>query len=229
LFEFGKVYWKSNTTNDSNYTYQEEERLALYLTGNLETENWQSKTRVVSYFDVAQQVAHILAKSNSDKTKQENLTDPIFDYGVRILKGNQEIGRVGKIKAALTKDFGIKQEIFYAELSTALLFKWANPKFVVQEVPKFPEVRRDLSLVLDKHVTFAEIRELVLSTEKRLVKDIIAFDVYEGEKIPQGKKAYALGFTLLDESKTLTDEEIEKAMNRLMTAFEGKMGAVIRK
>jgi phenylalanyl-tRNA synthetase beta chain len=228
LFEFGKVYWKSNA-NNGKYTYQEEERLALYLTGNFEAENWQNKTRAVTYFDVSQQIAHILAKSNLDKTKQEILADPLFDYGVRILKGNQEIGKAGKIKTALTKDFGIRQEIFYAELSTALLFKWANHKFVVQEVPKFPEVRRDLSLVLDKHVTFAEMRELVLSTEKKLVKEIIAFDVYEGEKIPQGKKAYALGFTLLDESKTLTDEEIEKTMNRLMTAFEGKMGALIRK
>jgi phenylalanyl-tRNA synthetase beta chain len=99
----------------------------------------------------------------------------------------------------------------------------------VKEVPKFPEVRRDLSLVLDTQVTFAEMRELVLATEKRLIKDIIAFDVYEGDKIPKGKKAYALGFTLLDENKTLTDEEIEKTMARLMKAFEEKMGAVIRK
>ena len=99
----------------------------------------------------------------------------------------------------------------------------------MQEVSKFPEVRRDLSLVLDKQVTFAEIRDLVMATEKRLIKDIIAFDVYEGDKIPQGKKAYALGFTLLDESKTLTDEEIEKTMTRLMGAFEQKMQAVIRK
>jgi phenylalanyl-tRNA synthetase beta chain len=153
----------------------------------------------------------------------------LFDYGVKILKGNKEIGKVGKVKTALAKDFGVKQEIFYADLSTHLLFNSANPKFVVAEVPKFPEVRRDLSLVLDKQVTFAEIKQLVLETEKRLIKDIIAFDVYEGDKIPQGKKAYALGFTLLDETKTLTDEEIEKTMTRLMSAFEGKMGAVIRK
>lgn len=228
LFEFGKVYWKNNSTEQKS-KYQEEERLALYLTGNRETENWQQKTQGVNYFDIAQQVAHVLQKSNVENVKQENLSDPLFEYGIKLLKGKHEIGKLGKVKTVLTKDFGIKQEIFYAELSTALLFKSANPKFVVQEVPKFPEVRRDLSLVLDKQVTFAEIRELVLATEKRLVKDIIAFDVYEGDKIPNGKKAYALGFTLLDEGKTLTDEEIEKTMNRLMAAFEGKMGAVIRK
>ena len=90
-------------------------------------------------------------------------------------------------------------------------------------------MRRDLSLVLDKNVSFDEIRKMVLTTEKRLIKEIIAFDVYEGSNLPAGKKAYALGFTLLDETKTLTDEEIDKTMNRLMTAFEQTLGAVIRK
>lgn len=230
LYEFGKTYWKNEpgSAGEKNI-YKEEERLALYITGNFETENWQNKSRSVSYFDLAQQVVQLLEKSSVENIKQEKLADPLFDYGMRLIKGTKEIGKLGKVKTALTKDFGIKQEIFYADLSTALLFKSANPKFVVQEVPKFPEVRRDLSLVLDKQVTFDEIRELVLNTEKKLIKEIIAFDVYEGDKIPAGKKAYALGFTLLDENKTLTDEEIEKVMTRLMGAFEGKMGAVIRK
>lgn len=224
LYEFGKIYRKEDSG-----AYGEEERLALYLTGNLETENWQNKTKAVSYFDAAQQVAHILQKSGLNNTREEKTEHPLFDYGVRILKGGKEIGIVGKVKSALTKDFGIKQEIFYADLSTSLLFKSASPKFVVQEVPRFPEVRRDLSLVLDKKVTFSEIKDLVLATEKKLIKEIIAFDVYEGDKVPEGKKAYALGFTLLDEAKTLTDEEIERTMVKLMGAFEEKMGAVIRK
>ena len=228
LFEFGKIYWK-NPSIESKLKYKEEERLALYVTGSFETENWQNKTRAITYYDLAQQVSHLLQKSAVENIKQEPLNDPLFEYGMKIIKDTKEIGKVGKIKTALTKDFGIKQEIFYADMNTALLFKGANPKFVVQEVSKFPEVRRDLSLVLDKQVTFAEIKDLVLATEKRLIKDIIAFDVYEGDKIPQGKKAYALGFTLLDENKTLTDEEIDKTMTRLMSAFEGKMGAVIRK
>lgn len=228
LYEFGKIYWK-NTASESPQKYFEEERLALYITGNFETENWQNKTRAITYYDLAQQVAHVLQKSSVENIKQEQLIDPLFDYGMKILKGTKEIGKVGKVKTALVKDFGIKQEIFYADLNTALLFKGANPKFVIQEVTKFPEVRRDLSLVLDKQVTFSEIKEMVLATEKRLIKDIIAFDVYEGDKIPEGKKAYALGFTLLDENKTLTDEDIDKTMARLMEAFEGKMGAIIRK
>jgi phenylalanyl-tRNA synthetase beta chain len=226
LFEFGKVYWKKDAAEGK---YQEEERLAIYLTGNIESENWQNKTRNVSYYDLAQQVAHVIQRSTVENIKQESLVDPLFDYGMKIIKGSKEIGKLGKVKTALLKDFGIKQEIFYADLSTALLFKSASPKFVVSEVPKFPEVRRDLSFVVDKKISFAEMKELVLATEKSLIKDIIAFDVYEGDKIPEGKKAYALGFTLLDGAKTLTDEEIDKTMTKLIVAFESKFEAVIRK
>jgi phenylalanyl-tRNA synthetase beta chain len=157
------------------------------------------------------------------------MNDPLFDYGVKILQGTKEIGKVGKVKSALLKDFGIKQDLFYAELNTSLLFQSANPKLVIQEVAKFPEVRRDLSLVLDKKISFDEIRHLIMDSEKRLIKNIIAFDVYEGQNIPKDKKAYALGLTLLNETKTLTDEEIDKTMERLMGVLEQRLGAVIRK
>jgi phenylalanyl-tRNA synthetase beta chain len=223
LFEFGKIYGKSDGK------YFEEERLAIYLTGDYETENWQNKSRPTNFYDIAQSVNQILELAAVGNVKQEQLADDIFEYGVKILKGNKEIGRVGKVKSHWAKDAGIKRDVFYADLSTDLLFKSANPKFVVQDVPKFPEVRRDLSLVLNSQVKFAEIEALARSTEQKLIKEIIAFDVYEGEKIEQGKKAYALGFTLQDENKTLTDEEIDKTMTKLMSAFEGKMGAVIRK
>jgi phenylalanyl-tRNA synthetase beta chain len=223
LFEFGKTYWKEGNE------YKEEERLALYLSGNLNAENWKTKSEKVTYFDLAQQVTNILQKSNLTDLNQGQLNDPMFDYGMVLTKGNLEVGRIGKVKSAIAKDFGLKQEIFYADLNAALLFNAANPKLVIEEVPKYPEVRRDLSLVLDRQVTFAEIKDLVLATEKRLIKELIAFDVYEGKNIPDGKKAYALGFILLDATKTLTDEEIDKTMNKLMSAFEQKMGALIRK
>jgi phenylalanyl-tRNA synthetase beta chain len=223
LFEFGKIYYKKEGQ------YKEEERLALYLSGNVDTENWRHRTQPVTWHDLAQHVHHLLLRAGFASVKQEIIQDQLFDYGLRLMRGREEICKLGKVKQSLLKDFGVKQEIFYAELSTALLFQGSNPKLVIQEVPKFPEVRRDLSLVLDKHVSFDEVKSLVYSTEKRLIKNIIAFDVYEGEKLAADKKAYALGFTLLDESKTLTDEEIDRVMQRLMTAFEQKLGAVIRK
>ena len=153
----------------------------------------------------------------------------MFEYGMALAVKGKKFAKLGKVKNAILKEFGIKQELFYAELETALLFQSATPKFVIKDVPKFPEVRRDVSLVLDRRVTFAEIESLVRATEKRLVRSVILFDVYQGDKIPKDKKAYALGFTLLDEEKTLTDQEIEKTMNRLMAAFEQKLGAIIRK
>lgn len=223
LYEFGKIYYKDGAK------YREEEKLALYISGKTEIENWQRPSVNVSYYDLAQDVQHVLQRAGITAFQQETVADALFEYSSKLLRGKDEIGKLGKVKSSLLKDFGVKQEIFYAELNTALLFQSATPKLVIREVAKFPEVRRDLSLVLDRQVSFKEINNLVMGTEKRLIKNIIAFDVYEGDKIPEGKKAYALGFTLQDESKTLTDEEIEKTMTRLMKAFEEKLGAVIRK
>ncbi len=223
LFEFGKIYYKESDK------YQEEERLVLFMTGNVQIENWRNPSKGVSYYELAQHVQHILIKSGVVGLKHEKVNDQLLDYGVRLLRGSKEFGKLGKVKQALLKDFGVKQDLFYAELNTSLLFQNANPKLVIQEVAKFPEVRRDLSLVLDKQISFEEIHNLIMGAEKRLIRNVIAFDVYEGENIPKGKKAYALGFTLLDETKTLTDEEIDKTMERLMAALEQKLGALIRK
>ncbi|MGE0771203.1 MAG: phenylalanine--tRNA ligase subunit beta [Cyclobacteriaceae bacterium] len=223
LYEFGKVYWKDGRE------YREEERLGLFLTGQFEPENWRSTPRTVDFFDLAQFAQLLFNKCNVNSVSQQVIEHPLFDYGVKWTAGKTDLGVGGKLKSALAKDFGLKQEIFYADLEAILLFNAASPKLVIQDVPKYPEVRRDLSLVLDKTVTFAEIQDLVRATEKRLIKDILAFDVYEGKNIPEGKKAYALGFILQDETKTLTDEEIDKTMNLLMGAFEKKMGAFIRK
>lgn len=223
FFEFGKIYWKEEKG------YQERERLAMYISGNTAAENWLAKPRKTTYFDLAQQVTNILLKSHVSNVSQQKSDDPLLEYGMTLTKGDRVLGTMGKVKSSVVRDFGIKQEIFYADLDAALLFKNANPKLVIEEVPKYPEVRRDLSLVLDRQVTFGEIKELVLATEKKLIKELIAFDVYEGKNIPEGKKAYALGFILLDTGKTLTDAEIDKTMNKLMSAFEQKMGALIRK
>jgi phenylalanyl-tRNA synthetase beta chain len=183
----------------------------------------------VGYYDLAQHIHNIFLRTGIKEIKQEAQSDQLFEYAAKFTVKDQEIGKAGKVKSGLLKDFGIKQEIFFAELDTSLLFKLANPKLVIQEVAKFPEVKRDLSLILDAPVIFDEIRNLIMDTEKRLIKNIGVFDVYEGENIPKGKKAYALSFTLQDETKTLTDDEIERTMQRLIAAFEQKLGAVIRK
>lgn len=224
LFEFGKIYYKTGKG------YEEKEVLALFLSGNNETENWQRPLSQVTYFDLAQQIYQIIGKCAIDRVAQKNIsnTNPL-EYGSILTRNDKAIGRIGKVMPAITRALGIKQEIFYGELDASLLFLSANPKLVIRDIPKYPEVRRDLSLVLDTQITYSEIEQLVLNTERRLVKNVLPFDVYEGENIPKGKKAYALRFTLQDESKTLTEEEIEASMNKLMRALEKELGAVIRK
>src|SRR5690606_25611398 len=199
LFEFGKIYFREKDS------YREEDRLAIYLTGHLETENWQRETKPVTYFDLAQQVSQLIARTGIGPIEQTVIEDQLFDYGVSVAVEGKVIAKLGKAKNVMLREFGIRQDLFYAELETALLFQNANPKFVVKDVPKYPEVRRDVSLVLDRRVTVEEIENLVHATEKRLIRSIILFDVYQGDKIPKDKKAYAMGFTLLDENKTLTD------------------------
>lgn len=223
LFEFGKVYWHDGTA------YQEAEKLALYLSGNWQTENWQTPTRAVRYHDLAQAVTHLLKKSALVAGQQVLAHDDVLEYGMRLTANGQPIGKLGKVHTPLAREFGLKQEVFYAEIEVAALFGSAAPPIQYQEVPRFPEVRRDLSLVIDEQVSFAQIEALVKKTENHLIREVIAFDVYEGDKIPPGKKAYALGFTLWNEAKTLTDEDIDRTINRLITAFEKEMQAVIRR
>lgn len=223
LFEFGKIYGKKNGS------YTEEERLALYITGLAENENWQRPPRMATWFDLAQHVYSVIEKVGLSDVRQREINDARFAYGIELSTNNSRIGIAGKVNPSILRDMGIKQPVFYAELNSALLFRYANPMFVFREVPRFPEVRRDLSLVLDKHVKFEAIQDLIFATESRLIKEMLVFDVYEGDKIPEGKKAYALGFILQDETKTLTDEEIDQTMQRLMNACEQKLGAVIRK
>ena len=222
LFEFGRTY------SQQNNTYEEDERLALYAAGQLEAETWQNKPRAVRFHDLVQFVSLILEKS-ACKCTTEPMEDSLLEYGLKFSVNEKEIGTAGKVRPSIAREFGIKQEIFYADLNTSLLFQSANPKFEIKEVPKFPQVKRDLSLVIDKQITFKEIRAVVDTIGKKLITDVTVFDVYGGETIPKGKKAYAMGFTLLDETKTLTDEEIERTMNKLMAEFEKKLGAVIRK
>lgn len=223
LYEFGKTYTKLNGT------YVEAERLAIYLSGNTEAENWQRKAKASDYYDLAQVINGVLQKSGVQDVKLTKVEDALFDFAVSIQVKNKEVGRLGKVKAALARDMGIKQDVFYADLDFSLLFKHSNPKLVLKEVSKFPEVRRDLSLVIDKNITFDTIETLAKQTAKALVKSINLFDVYEGDKLAAGKKAYALAFALQDEQKTLTDAEIDNVMNKLMKAYEEKLGAVIRK
>ena len=160
------------------------------------------------------------------KFKQQNTI--CFKIQFHIINTKQ-LAVLGNINKSTLKEFDIKQDVYVAEIDWALVLKLIrNRKITYKEISKFPEVRRDLSMILDQKVSYEQLVQLAQKTEKKLIKQINLFDVYQGDKIEQGKKSYAVSFTLLDEEKTLTDSQIDKVMNNLMKAFEGELGAKIR-
>lgn len=223
FFEFGKVY--SIKEGD----YQEQRRLAIFLTGDIEDENWTNKSRKVRFHDLSHVVNLVLSRLLNKQLSNEVVHEYPFDYGLKSILNDKMLVTMGKVKPSITKKMGLKQEIFYAEIDWDLLLKKTNNNIVFEEVSKFPEVRRDLSLVIDKQVSFEDIKKIALQNEQRLLRSINVFDVYEGENIGSDKKAYAMSFILQDKEKTLTDKVIDKTMTKLMSSFEKTLGALIRK
>ena len=145
------------------------------------------------------------------------------------MQGNKRVIEMGVVAPALMRRFNLKQPVYYAEIDFELILRAAKKqRITVEELSKFPEVKRDLALLVDKNVTFAELRQIAFATEKKLLKRVTLFDVYEGDKLPEGKKSYALGFTLEDKSQTLNDKVIEKTMNNLQRQLETRAGAQVR-
>ena len=228
LFEFGKVYWRTGEGGQQT-DFGEREVLALFMTGTIHPDSWQDSPRAVGFHDLTRIGDMLLQRTNQAKVQRSDVNHAALEYGLSYTRGRQILGHIGLLKPSISKAFGIRQDVFYAEWHSDFLFEGINPAFSMKEIARFPKVRRDLSLVLDKHVTFAQIRDTARQTEKQLLQEVTVFDVYEGKNIPADKKAYAIGFTLLNESRTLTDQEIEDVMQRLMNSFEQKLGAVIRK
>jgi len=223
LFEFGTVYFKDADG------YREERRLSLFMTGDKTAESWREASRQVVFPDLYAVVELILEKLGIENSEVEIMHTSPFDYGLKLMLGAKELGQIGVIREGLAKLVEVKQEVLYTELNWDLLTKKAKglKKFV--EISKFPEVRRDLSLVIDKEVTFDQIKKIALKAGGKLLQRIGVFDVYQGDKIDSNKKAYALSFYLQDSEQTLTDKVIDKAMSRLVQSFETEVGAFIRK
>jgi phenylalanyl-tRNA synthetase beta chain len=135
---------------------------------------------------------------------------------------------MGTVKKSINKHFDIKQEVFYAEFQWDLILKVLSNKIKFTPIPKYPEVRRDFALLVDANVAFESIYKIALQTEKSLLKNINLFDVYEGKNLPEGKKSYAVSFTIQDATKTLTDSQIDKIMSKLQSNFESELGAQLR-
>ncbi len=233
LFEFGKTYRKKDDydKNRGIKNYHEEKHLTLWATGRLEPENWNAANHRADFFFVKGLLTAIFEKLgiDEDRLQIDDVQGGGFDYGLEFKKGEKTVAQTGALHTEIRKQTGVKNEIFVLDIHWDEIIRLI-PRHDIQYVPvaKYPSVRRDLALVLDKDIRFETLKNLAFRTEKKLLKSVGIFDVYEGDKVPEGKKSYALSFVLQDENKTLTDKVIDKVMRRLQQTFEKELGATLR-
>ena len=234
IFEYGSVYSrlpeKSAETLDG---YEEHTNFMLMITGTPE-KSWRLEPAAGNYFQLKGYVELLLARYGAElsQLRTEAAPSDIYSEGMvyRIQGGSSmQLAVLGTVNPALAKSFGIKQPVFAAEISWPALFELVRrDKVAFKELPKFPEVRRDLALLLDESVKYADLRAAAFKQAKKLLKQVRLFDVYRGDKIPEGKKQYALSFVIQDTERTLTDQDTERVMDRLLTTFQNEFGAQLR-
>ena len=241
IYEFGRTYEMTpegyETKNKSvipvGRAYRETQHLSFFMTGAVQGESWRAPKKKVDFFDAK---AHLLNILHRLRIPMERLVavpvgERFFAEGLayQFKDSGKQLAVVGRLAPATLKKMDCKQEVFYADIDWDLLLKSLPSKDVTYtEVARFPEVRRDLALVLDNSVTFDQVETVARSTEKKLLKKVSLFDVYVGKGIAEGCKSYAVSFTLQDPDKTLNDKQIEAVMAKLQKNLETKLGAKIR-
>jgi len=222
LFEFGKIYQKQKD-------YTENKRLIIALTGRKETENWNNSNQTHDFYSLKGIVYSIFKRLGFLKFIQEKPMNSQIIDGVDIYFLNDKIGQMGKINMELRNSFGIKNDVFIADLNWEILLANLNKSRVVyKEIPKTFFVRRDFSLLIDKDIQYAQIEEIARKIDKKLLKEVGLFDVYEGKNIPQGKKSYAVSFVFQDSQQTLQDVQVDSIMNKIRLSLEQQLGAELR-
>lgn len=228
FFEFGNIYCL-NKEKEGLKKYSETPMLGIWLCGKKQMEQWNAIKSDVNFYTLKNYVENILVRLGIQIDKSNLLQNDLFDFGIELIKKQKTIAKLGAVNKKILKHFDINQSVWYAEIDMEQIFKsLPTEKICFKDVSKFPEVRRDLALLIDKAVSYAQIESLAYQTEKNILKSVSIFDVYEGENIPENKKSYALSFILQDEEKTLNDKQIEKTMEKLLQAFKEKLGAELR-
>jgi phenylalanyl-tRNA synthetase beta chain len=222
LFEFGKTYHKLPSGFD------EPKHLSLFTTGNRLGESWTNAQKPSDFFLFKGYINSVLSRLGINNFTTKPISNDVFAEGITFANGNNVLVEFGTVKKSILKHFDIKQEVFYADFDWNAVLKSISNKIKFVEISKYPEVRRDLALLLDESVAFEEIYNIARQTEKSLLKEITLFDVYVGKNLPEGKKSYAVSFTIQDDSKTLTDSQIEKIMSKLQNNFQTQLGAQLR-
>ncbi len=234
FYEFGNVYrYNAERANadESLRAYFEEQRLGLWLTGNKTAQTWVHTDEKTSFYQMRAYVNTVLKRLgvNLDKLTFAPLQNCLFADGLTLLINGKELGFIGILDNKLLKQFDIDNDVFYADLSwKALLKQNKQYKAVIEDLAKFPEVKRDFALLVDKSVAFEDLRKAAFENAGKLLKSVYLFDVYEGKNLPAGKKSYALSFILQDPNNTLKDQQIENIMARLQKVFAEKFGATLR-
>jgi len=223
LFEFGKTY------HDYPSGREEHKHLTLLVSGNKTNEAWNSEKRASDFFYVKGVVSSVLEKLGFNNTSYSDAKSNLLSEGLSVQWAKKNLAEFGVVKKTILKHFDIDQEVIFVD------FNWDNiletvkhQKIKFSGLPKYPSVRRDFALLLDESVAFKDIKAIAQKSEKHLLKEVTLFDVYQGKNLPKGKKSYAVSFTLQDDSKTLTDKQIDKIMGKLQTNFEKQLGAELR-
>ncbi|MEN8125548.1 MAG: phenylalanine--tRNA ligase subunit beta [Bacteroidota bacterium] len=223
LFEFGKTYHKFESG------YAEPKHLSLIVSGKRTQDNWNIDKKVSDFFFVKGVVISLLSRLGFDKLKTSDTKNDIFSEAISLSFGRIKLVEFGIVKQSVLKEFGIKQEVIFANFNWDNIMENTGKKDMkVKLLPKYPEVKRDLALLLDKEVRFNDLYNAAFQSEKNFLKNVDLFDVYMGDKLPEGKKSYALSFVLQDENKTLNDKQIDKIMKKLQETFTKQFGAELR-
>lgn len=235
FFEFGNVYTFDPEKNDQEnpmQAYKEQYHLALWLTGKRVEGAWAHKDEDTSFYELSAYVENILRRIGlkTGMTVRKKSDNPIYSAGIVIEnRGGKKLVELGVLAKKLQKHFGIDNTVYYAEMNWTQLMKATKKNEVTfTEVPKFPAVSRDLALLVDNAVEFAQIDQVARQTEKKLLKKVELFDVYEGDKLPAGKKSYAVNFILQDEEKTMGDKQIDAIMQKLIANIKKQLNAELR-
>jgi phenylalanyl-tRNA synthetase beta chain len=224
IFEFGKIYHKFEDG------YSENRRLIIALSGKREPENWNSTGAVTTYFTIKGTVKAMFQRIGLDgMIKESSIKTSLLQDGVQLSILKRKVGELGWISPELKKYFGIKNDVFIADLDWDVIIdslKFVKVKYT--ELPKTFAVRRDFSLLLDQKITFAEIEELAKGCDTKILREVGLFDVYEGKNLEEGKKSYAVSFKFQDMEKTLQDQQVDSVMDKIRGQLETKLGAQLR-
>jgi phenylalanyl-tRNA synthetase beta chain len=225
LFEVGKTY---HVVPGENGKYNEQKHLSIFVSGPVFKENMYHLDKQADFYFLKATINNLLEKCGITNYKSSESNYAGFDFGLRYEVNGKLVVEFGAVSKKLLKKYDISQSVFYANINWEVLVKlFSKQKIVFEELSKFPSVRRDLALLLDKSVKYQQVEELAYNTEKKLLKDVNLFDVYENEKLGD-KKSYAVSFTLINEEATLTDKQIDTVMDKLIKNYKEKLGAELR-